>query len=255
MTERRTIRLVRDGFPDPPEMDTAVSHATLRRVAEGLEPETLRLHRPADVVVFGPRDRVAPGFPRAVAAARDHGFASIERLAGGRAAVFHEGTIAFSWAIPDPSAREGIRARFDEIAAILVEAVRSLGVDARIGEVSGEYCPGEHSVNARGKTKLVGVGQRIVKDAAHVGGVVVVSGSDRIRDVLIPVYDFLGLDWDPATTGSLSDELPGITWDATEQAIENAFAARYDLVDGRVPDQTRALAGTLAPRHSVRSPA
>ncbi|HJV04113.1 MAG TPA: lipoate--protein ligase family protein, partial [Actinomycetota bacterium] len=66
----RTIRLVRQGFPDPPEMDTAVSHATLRRVSEGLEPETLRLHRPAHVVAFGPRDRVAPGFGRAVAAAR-----------------------------------------------------------------------------------------------------------------------------------------------------------------------------------------
>jgi octanoyl-[GcvH]:protein N-octanoyltransferase len=160
VTERRTIHLVRDGFPEPAEMDTAVSHATLRRVAEGLEPETLRLHRPAAVVAFGPRDRVAPGFPRAVAAAREHGFASIERLAGGRAAVFHEGTIAFSWAIPDPSAREGIRRRFDEIAGIMVEAMRSLGVDARIGEVPGEYCPGEHSVNARGETKVVGVGQR-----------------------------------------------------------------------------------------------
>jgi octanoyl-[GcvH]:protein N-octanoyltransferase len=163
----RTIRLVRQGFPDPPEADTAVSHATLRRVSEGLEPETLRLHRPADVVAFGPRDRVAPGFGRAVAAAREHGFASIERLAGGRAAVFHQGTIAFSWAIPDPSAREGIRRRFDEIAGIIVEALRSLGIDARVGEVPGEYCPGEHSINARERTKLVGVGQRIIKDAAH----------------------------------------------------------------------------------------
>jgi octanoyl-[GcvH]:protein N-octanoyltransferase len=251
MSERRTIRLVRNGFPDPPEMDTAVSHATLRRVAEGLEPETLRLHRPADVVAFGPRDRVAPGFTRAVTAARERGFASIERLAGGRAAVFHEGTIAFSWAIPDPSAREGIRRRFDEIAAIMGEALRSLGIDARVGEVPGEYCPGEHSINARGRTKLVGVGQRIVKDAAHVGGVVVVSGSERIRDVLIPVYEALGLSWDPDTTGSLEDEVPGITWDEAERAIEKAFVTRYDLKEGRVGGEALALAGSLGPRHTV----
>lgn len=168
-------------------MDTALSHATLRLVAKGQTPETLRLHRPAAVVAFGPRDRVAPGFADAVAAARAHGFASVERLAGGRAAVFHAGTIAFSWAIPDPRAREGIRPRFDALAEIVVEAVRALGVDARIGEVPGEYCPGEHSVNARGRTKLMGVGQRIIDGAAHVGGVIVVTDADRIRDVLTPV--------------------------------------------------------------------
>jgi octanoyl-[GcvH]:protein N-octanoyltransferase len=247
----RTIRLVRQGFPDPPEADTPVSHATLRRVSEGLEPETLRLHRPADVVAFGPRDRVAPGFGRAVAAAREHGFASIERLAGGRAAVFHQGTIAFSWAIPDPSAREGIRRRFDEIAGIIVEALRSLGIDARVGEVPGEYCPGEHSINARERTKLVGVGQRIIKDAAHVGGVVVVSGAERIRDVLIPVYQALDLDWDPSTIGSLDNEVPVITWDQAERSIEESFANRYDLEPGMITEETLALARTLGPRHAV----
>jgi octanoyl-[GcvH]:protein N-octanoyltransferase len=251
VSDRRTIRLLHDGFPDPPEMDTAVSHATLRRVAEGLEAETLRLHRPEAILAFGPRDRIAPGFARAIAAAREHGFASIERLAGGRAAVFHQGTIAFSWAIPDPSAREGIRRRFDEIAGIMAEALRSLGVDARIGEVPGEYCPGEHSVNARGRTKLVGVGQRIVKDAAHVGGVVVVSGSDRVHDVLVPVYDALGLGWNPATVGSLEDEVPELTWDDAETAIAKAFAERFDLEEGSVSEETLARARDLAPRHAV----
>jgi octanoyl-[GcvH]:protein N-octanoyltransferase len=251
VSERRTIRLVREGFSEPPEMDTAVSHATLRRVAEGLEPETLRLHRPADVVAFGPRDRVSPGFSLAVAAAREHGFASIERLAGGRAAVFHHGTIAFSWAILDPDAREGIRRRFDEVAEILTTALLSLGIDARIGEVPGEYCPGEHSINARGRTKLVGVGQRIIKDATHVGGVVVVSGSDRIRDVLIPVYDALDLEWDPDTTGSLEDEVPGITWDEAERAIEKAFGARFDLEEGSLGSATVSLASELALRHAL----
>src|SRR5688500_5018828 len=100
MGERRTIRLLREGFPDPPAMDTAVSRAILERVSAGLDPETLRMHRPAPIVAFGPRDRLAPGFPNAVEAARDRGFSSILRLAGGRAAVFHEGTIAFAWVIP-----------------------------------------------------------------------------------------------------------------------------------------------------------
>lgn len=244
--------MVREGVPEPDEMDTAVSHATLRLVAGGRIPETLRLHRPAAVVAFGPRDRVAPGFGAAVAAARALGFSAIERLAGGRAAVFHQGTLAFSWARPDPSPREGIRPRFEEVAGIMAEALRSLGVDARVGEVPGEYCPGEHSVNARGTTKLMGVGQRVVADAAHVGGVVVVTGADRVREVLLPVYEALKLDWNPATVGSLEDEAPGTIWEQVEAALLDTFSSRYELEDGGISEEVLALASQLAPRHAIR---
>lgn len=240
----------RQSFPAPPELDTAVSRVALRRVGDGAMPETFRIHRPAAIVAFGPRDRVAPGFREAVAAAREGGFAALERLAGGRAAVFHEGTVAFSWAIPDPSAREGIRRRFDEVADVMATAFRSLGVDARVGEVPREYCPGEHSVNARGRTKIMGVGQRVVAGAAHVGGVVVVSGADRIRDILVPVYDALELDWDPETVGSLEVEDPGITWEAAERAILDELAARFAVEETTLPDDLVAEARTLVPEIS-----
>jgi octanoyl-[GcvH]:protein N-octanoyltransferase len=251
VTGRRGVRLVRDGFPHPPEMDTAVSHATLRLVAGGRLPETLRIHRPARVVAFGPRDRVAPGFEAAVEAARGQGFGTVERLAGGRAAVFHEGTIALSWAIPDPQAREGIRQRFQALAEIIVEALRELGVDARVGEVPGEYCPGEHSVNARGRTKLMGVGQRIVDGAAHVGGVIVVAGEDAIRDVLVPVYSALDIEWEPSTVGSVVEESPGSGWDVVAKALLDSFARRHDLEEDRIGQETLALATDLIPRHAV----
>jgi octanoyl-[GcvH]:protein N-octanoyltransferase len=202
-------------------------------------------------VAFGPRDRVEPRFAEAVAAAGRHGFAAVERLAGGRAAVFHEGTIAFSWAIPDPAAREGIRPRFELLADIMVEAIRSLGIDARVGEVPGEYCPGEHSVNARGRTKLMGVGQRVVAGAAHVGGVVVVSGTDRVREVLLSVYAALGLDWDPATVGSLEDEVPGLTWESAQEAVVDAFGRRFDVVEGDLSEDLLSLAEHLQARHAV----
>ena len=251
---RRRIVLVRDSYPEPPALDTAVSRATLELVSDGRHPETLRLHRPAAIVAFGPRDLVERGAPAAVAAARARGFAAVERLAGGRAAVFHPGTVAFSWAIPEPSPREGIRARFDLLAGIVAEALRSVGVDARIGEVPGEYCPGEHSVNARGKTKLLGVGQRVVSGAAHVGGVVVVSGADRVRDVLIPVYEALELPWDPATVGSVEEEVPGIGWGAVAAAILDGFAARFDLEGGTLPETVLARARELVPRHDLQLP-
>jgi lipoate-protein ligase A len=248
---RRTIRLVTDGFPEPPTADTAVSRAILSRVAGGDEPETLRLHRPGRVVAFGPKDRLSPGYREAIAAAAARGFGSVQRLAGGRAAVFHQGTIAFSWAIADPSPREGIRPRFEELAGIMVRAFASLGADARVGEVPGEYCPGEFSVNARGRTKLMGVGQRVVAGAAHVGGVVVVSDGASVRHVLVPVYDALGLDWDPATAGSLEEEVPGLTWDDATAAVAAAFGERYDLEPGGVSPATLALAEEIAPNHAA----
>jgi len=249
----RAIRLIRAGFPEPPARDTAVSNAILRRVSEGLEPETLRLHRPGDIVAFGPKDRLAPGYGRAIREAAELGFGSVQRLAGGRAAVFTDRTIAFSWAVPDLSPRPGIRARFEEVAAIMAGAFRNLGVDARVGEVPGEYCPGEHSVNARERTKLMGVGQRLLQRAAHVGGVIVVGGTGRVRDVLIPVYRALGLTWDPATTGSLEDEVPGLTWDRALQAVVDAFAARYRLEESKLPAETLDLANSLEAGHAAEA--
>lgn len=245
------MRLLRDGFPSPPEMDTAVSHAILRRASNGLAGEALRVHRPGAILAFGPRDHLAPGYREAVVAAGEQGFAPVERLAGGRAAVFHEGTISFSWVIPDPAPRSGIRSRFQTLSSIVAEALGTLGVDARVGEVAGEYCPGEFSVNARGATKIMGVGQRILARAAHVGGVIVVSGEDRVRDVLRPVYGALGLDWEPATAGSVQAEAPGATWAEVSDAVISAFAARYDLVEDIVDQPTLALARELAPRHRV----
>jgi len=250
---RPVVRLSRESFPEPPALDTAVSHAILRGVSDGSRPQTLRIHRPGPIVAFGPLDRLAPGWERAVAAAGDQGFGAVMRLAGGRAAVFHEETVAFSWAIPDPQPRLHIRQRFDELAAIVVAALRDLGVDARVGEVPGEYCPGQHSVNARGKTKLMGVGQRILLGAAHVGGVIVVGGTDRVADVLIPVYEALGLEWDPTTTGSVEDEVPGISWEDMADAVLARFGQRLELEEEALPPEILTRARELAPLHEVQT--
>ncbi len=259
-SERRAVRVNRESFADRPARDTAVTRALLSRVATGEEPETLRLHRPTAVVAFGPHDRIAPGYHRAIAAARSAGFGAIERLAGGRAAVFHEQTIAFAWTIPSPDPPAGIRQRFDEMSQIVADALSRLGIDARIGEVSGEYCPGEWSVNARGETKIMGVGQRLVRGAAHVGGVIVVDDSARVRDVLVPVYAELGLDWRPSSVGSVADEVgSGASASGTSsvlslhEAVATAIVAelslRHELVTGTFGPEIHTLADELEPLH------
>ncbi len=238
-----------EDFAAEPNFDTAVSRAILQRVAAGALPETLRLHRPGDVVAFSPLDATRPGFSDAVAAARAVGFGAVRRLAGGHAAVFTEGTLAFAWCLPADDPRLGIRERFDLLATIVVEALAGLGVDARIGAVPGEYCPGDHSVNARGKRKLMGVGQRIVRGAAHVGGVIVLRGSERVREALLPVYRALELEWDPESAGSLEDEIGPVDEAAVRRALLAAFEHRRRIEAAPIDAETLALARALAPDH------
>lgn len=249
---QRTIALIRKGFPDRPAFDTAVSKAILRFVSQGRLPETLRLYRPGAMVAFGGQDISSAGYAQAVSAARSHGFEAVQRLAGGRAAVYHDQTIAFAWAIPGGTPRHSIPQRFKEISTIIMEALNGLGVDARVGDVKGEYCPGSYSVNARGATKLMGVGQRLEANAAHVGGVVVVGGAERIKQVLEPVYEALGLSWDPGATGSIEEEVGSVTYAEVERAVIEAFSRRYTLVPGSLTPKILALAEEMEPEH--RSP-
>lgn len=244
--------LITDAYPEHPALDVAVSHAVLGAVARGEMEGVLRLHVPGPVVAFGAMDRVQPGYAQAVRAAQANGFGAVERLAGGRAAVFHEQTLAFSWATPEPEPRAGIKERFETVANIMVEAFESLGIDARVGELPGEYCPGRWSVNVGGRVKVMGVGQRLVRGAAHVGGVVVVDDGERIRDVLIPVYRALQLDWDPRTTGALADRAPGLDNAKVSDSIIASLAKRFDVVPGKLPSSVVDEAHGLVAGHLPR---
>jgi lipoate-protein ligase A len=124
-------------------------------------------------------------------------------------------------------------------------------VDARVGEVPGEYCPGAFSVNAGGRIKIAGVGQRLIAGAAHVGGVVVVTDSAAVRDVLVPVYEALGLGWDPATAGAVEDDTPGVTLSGVTEAIVAELAERHELIDGELDDATLALAAEYEHEHAI----
>lgn len=243
--ELPTLRLLRDSFADRPAFGTAVSEAILTRVAAGELPAALRLHRPGAELALSKQDAVSAGFETAVAAGHAAGFEPVLRLAGGRAAAFHEGTIALSRATPEREPARSTRPRFEEVSGAVAAALRALGVDARVGEVPGEYCPGAWSVNARGATKLVGIGQRLVSGGAHVGAVVVVSGAQRLRALLVDVYEALGLEWDPATMGSVEDEIGQVGMEEVEEAIIAEVGATWELVPAALDAETLALAAQL----------
>jgi octanoyl-[GcvH]:protein N-octanoyltransferase len=249
MTE--ALSLSRQGFAHPAASGTAVARAILMRVAAGELPPTFRLHRPPRIVAFSKQDAASPGFRNAVQAARDCGFEPVIRLVGGRAAVYHERTLALSWAVPDPRPSARTDDRFRELAELLAGSIRDLGVDARIGEIPGEYCPGAWSVNARGVTKLVGTGQRLIAGAAHRGAVIVVGDGGAVRDALTPVYEALGLAWDQGTAGSIEDEAASVTTELVEEAILARLRERYELIEVAIEPATLDLAEHLQSDHSV----
>lgn len=254
MSKHTHIRLdlLRDSFPDRPEIGPALSRVLMDEVAKGLRPATCRISHPGRVVAFGRRDTVSRNYPDAVKAAADMGFVSMERIAGGRAALCSEGVINISLATPEISVAEGTNNRFEHISALIAASLRELGVDARIGEVPGEYCPGTHSVNADGEVKLAGVAQRLIQGCAHVGVVLVVKDSQLVRRVLTPVYRSLELEWEPASSGAVEDAVPGISLDQVEESILSQLGKFFDIEPVDLDRDTLAKATTAAP--GFRSP-
>ena len=245
------LEILDTAFPGRAALDVAVSRAVLREVAIGKRPETLRLYRPDDVVAFSTTDLRRRGFARAVRAARSARFDAALRLAGGAAAVFSTETIAFAWCTPETDERAGIRARFARMADWVVRALRRLGVDARVGEVSGAYCPGDWSVNARGERKLMGVGQRVVRGAAHTGGVIVVGAADRVRAVLEPVYAALEFPFDPARAGAIDEEVGPIGFEAVREALVEELASERELRPGSLDSAFLEQAAQFEDSHRI----
>jgi lipoate-protein ligase A len=202
-------------------------------------------------VAFGRRDSFLPGFPRAVAAAGHRGFTPVIRSAGGRAAAYDDGCLVIDEIVSESDAMSAIRERFAAGADRQARALRALGVDARVGEVPGEYCPGEFSVNARGQAKLVGAAQRIIRGAWLFSAVIVVSGSARLRAVLEDVYGALGLEWDALTTGSVAAEVSTITIDEVRQALLAEYERDYHLQPARLTEAELSAGRALLGRHRV----
>lgn len=217
-------------------MSTVAQHEPFAHVAPTLDrlrtqrrsTRILRIARPHPLMAFSRRDERDPRFARAVAAAEASGFLAAVRPVGGTFAPMHEGSLVideFGWTADTQWPAE----RFDRHAALLAEVFASYGIDARVGEVPGEYCPGSHSVNRGGGVKLSGTAQRVARGAWLVSSVVQVGPVDDLRAVTARVATELGAAIDTATIGALADTVPDI--DAAEVATRIAQRFRDDGID------------------------
>jgi lipoate-protein ligase A len=225
------MRILRGGGPGTAAGELDFSRELLRAVAAGEGEPTLRVYRPPPTVAFGKLDAIRPGYEAARAAARAHGFEPVLRAPGGHAAAYHEQSLGLDRVLAAADAIPHVHEWFREAADILADALRSLGVDARVGAVEGEYCPGAYSVNARGRVKLAGTAQRVIRGASLLGATIVVRDGERVRAVLRDVYRALELSWDESTAGAVEDEVPGATVDAVESAVLAAFRRARSIAD------------------------
>ena len=137
-------------------------------------------------------------------------------------------------------------------------------VDVKLHGAEGSPRRQRHDIDRRGggEVKLAGIGQRVITAGAHVGGVIVVRGAGRIREVLEPVYEALELDWDPATTGSVANEIgeedetfpadvPDPLLERVIAAVRTVLARDYELHDADLDEDTIRLAEELRSDHTA----
>lgn len=248
------MRLVVQSAPHGvhPAIDVAVAHALLRRASDGDIGPTVRISRPRTrTVAFGRSDLRRPGFAAAADLCRDVGFSPIVRGAGGRVAAYTEDAIVIDHVSPDPVPGAQMRQRFKDYGQLIADVLVGVGVDARVGEVEGEYCPGEYSVNARSAVKLVGTAQRVVRNAWLFSAVVVVGGAPELRALLPTVHDHLELPFTPTSVGSISEERADLGVEEIEQAFATAYRRAGATDSGLLERATLDRAWTVQPQHVV----
>lgn len=238
-----------------PAFDHAIAQALLRRANRGAGGSAVRVYRPSSpVVAFGRRDTLLPGFADALHAVRRAGFTPVLRSPGGRAIAYTSQSVVVDHIGIETSGVPGLDARFTKYADLWSEVLTGLGVDARIGQVPGEFCAGPHSVNARGRVKLVGSAQRILRRSWLFSAVAVVDDAAMLRPLLTEVYRALDLPFDPGSVGSVRAESPEQSAESLEKAIISAYEHNFEVTEGSLDAEVLAEAAGMVSGHRLDEP-
>lgn len=199
-------------------------------------------------VAFSGRDLRSPGIAEATKIANNAGFATVVRSPGGRMVAYDSGAVVIDHLDRTTGIRHAGSATFADNAEHHAEVLRGLGeIDARVGEVDGEYCPGEYSVNVGGTAKVIGSAQRVTSTGSLFSTVVQVAVSDQVRAVISDVSEALGYELRTSSIAGLSDYAPGLTADEVATAFADDYRDRLGLTDGKLPAEVVAHASAATP--------
>jgi octanoyl-[GcvH]:protein N-octanoyltransferase len=200
---------------------------------------------PPPAVSFGRLDLLSERIGRAAERARAEGLTPVRRLAGGRAAAIGPGTVCLGWATPaGPMA--GTQERYEMLAGLLIETLGRVGVDARVGELPGEWCAGSWSVLV-GEHKVAGLAQRVIRGGAWAEAVVIVDGADALRSSLDHVQRALGAAWRPDTLAAVE----GVSVERMRDALADAGGERWEPTTSPVTQELWERARTLREEHTL----
>jgi hypothetical protein len=98
----------------------------------------------------------------------------------------------------------------------------------------------------------MGVGQRLTRNAAHVGGVIVLSNSRVINEVLIPIYELLDIPLVPEATGSVADAYEVDASLFMDRLTDRVISDRPSTME-TMPEAVRSQAMEFRPDHDPRA--
>lgn len=185
----------------------------------------VRFVRPRPTAAFSPQDTMHPEYKSVRNQVLANGFAPVERGTGGRLAIFDENALVISILAPHPDPREHIIERYKILACTLAGALMQFGVEARVGELPDEYCPGRFSLNVGGCLKLVGIAQRISRNSFQIDALLSIHRSHSACTALAEAYAGLCLPFDPDTYGALMDVLPALDYGQVKASFKDAVTA------------------------------
>ncbi|CAA9453010.1 MAG: Protein:protein lipoyl transferase [uncultured Rubrobacteraceae bacterium] len=219
-----------------PEDGFGLQQAVLEETVAGSRGPTALLWTSSRYIGATRPETRLPGFGEAVRLAEAGGFPVLVRNSGGGAVAANEGSLSFSLTFPVEDMRHGLYERYTEGVELVVAALGKLGVASGAGEVEGEFCPGAYSVRSGGRSgiKIAGLAQRVVRRAARVEALVLVTKTAEVRRVLEGFYGALGLPFRPESVA----DLPGVDVQRMISALSEEVRERYKARDGKLGEET-----------------
>lgn len=136
--------------------------ALIERVAAGTLPPTIWLWRNASCLCVSQKDRRLPGFFRAESEFNQMGMPVTSRSSGGTAVIHGPGVVNLSLIYSlKGKAAFSVAESYLLLCNLVMDFLRSEGVDCSVSSVPGAFCDGKYNVTVAGK-KIGGTAQRVV---------------------------------------------------------------------------------------------